>query len=39
MLQDKSLLQANKVTHILNLAAADTDLGAPVLDLSTFSGN
>ena len=37
-LQDKSLLKGNKITHILNMAAGDADLGAPALDLTIFSG-
>ena len=38
LLQDMSLLKSNKITHILNMAAGDADLGAPALDLSIFSG-
>ena len=38
LLQEKSLLKGNKITHILNMAAGDADLGAPALDLSIFSG-
>ena len=38
MHQDFNLLQSKGITHILNLAAGDVNIGAPALDISNYKG-